>query len=398
MTQQARQRRERVGNQARGVAAVAALALMAYGVYGAYTRAWSDDVRIQLAADRSGLLLEPGADVALSNVSVGRVTKVEATSEGAAIELALDPDAAELVDPGAPVRIASPTLLGPKYVDLTPAAVGGGLTDGDRIAADDVQVEANAAFEHLVSVLNGVQPAQLNSALGAVSTTLDQRGDELGSYLEQANAYFARFNRSLPALERDLDAAADVSRIYADLAPELLAVLDATSVTARTLVAKSEALDALLVSLRQTSNTTRSFLADNRVGLRRAMELLLPTTTTLSRYAPMFPCLFQSLNDYRKSVEPASGGVYPGLWVHLSVLPGADGYDKSTELPRVRADQPDCSGGPVGRDGHYVPRGYDDGTRPLDNTRSPVVPRTDPLAVQLFGQDIVDLLTPGGAR
>lgn len=398
MTQQARLRRERTINQVRGVLAVGVLAAMAFGVHGVYTRAWSDDVTIHLSADRSGLLLEAGADVALSNVSVGRVTKVEVTDEGAEIELSIDRDAADLVDPEERVAIVSPTLLGPKYVDLTAAPSGGGIDDGHHITADEVQVEANAAFEHLVSVLNGVQPAQLATALGAVSTTLDQRGEELGSYLEQANAYFARFNDSLPAMERDLDAAADVAKIYADVAPELLAVLDATTTTARTVVDRSEALDALLSSLRQTSDTTRSFLATNRVGLRDSMRLLLPTTTTLSRYAPMFPCLFRSLNDYRKSVEPASGGIYPGLWVHLSVLPGADGYDKATELPRVRADQPTCSGGPVGREGHYVPRGYDDGTRPLDNTNSPQTPRDEPLAVQLFGRDLAELLTGGGAR
>jgi phospholipid/cholesterol/gamma-HCH transport system substrate-binding protein len=398
VTQHARLRRERTTNQVRGVVAVAALAVMAYGVHGAYTRAWSDDVTIHLSADRSGLLLEPGADVALSNVSVGRVTEVDVTAGGADIELAVDRDAAALVDPDARVAIVSPTLLGPKYVDLTVAAGGAGLKDGQRIAADEVQVEANAAFEHLVSVLNGVQPAQLTTALGALSTTLDRRGDELGSYLDQANAYFARFNESLPAMERDLDAAADVARIYADIAPELLALLDSTTTTARTVVDRSEAMDALLLSLRQTSDTTRSFLATNRVGLRDSMRLLLPTTTTLSRYAPMFPCLFRTLNDYRKTVEPASGGIYPGLWVHLSVLPGADGYDKATELPRVRADQPTCSGGPLGPDGHYVPGGYDDGTRPMDNTGSPLTLRDEPLVVELFGKDVANLLTGGAAR
>lgn len=375
----------------RGLLALVLVFALAGLCLASYQRAFSDEVMLRLDTPRSGLLLEPGADVALRNVSVGRVDSVRPGAEGGAvIELAVKREYADLVDPASGARIVSPTLLGPKYVELgVPAdAAPAGASDGTALSATAVQIEANAAFEDLVSVLDGVQPAQLNTALGAFATTLEGRGAQLGDYLEQANAYFARFNASLPTMERDLDAAADVSRIYAELAPQLLAVLDATTTTGATVVAREQALGSLLDSLTSASDTTRTFLATNRVPLRQAMELLRPTTTTLARYAPMFPCLFFSLNDLRKAEEPASGGTYPGLWVHLTVLPGADGYDRTADLPEVAADDPDCAGGPVGPNGHYVPEPFDDNAPTVDTTDAPLTNQEVPLSIQLFGTEI----------
>lgn len=375
--------------QAKGALALVALLAVAYLSYASYTRAFADEVRVEVNSDRAGLLLEPGADIALRNVTIGRVAHVEEGSGGAVIQLAISPEYADLVHPASGASIVSPSLLGPKYVELGVPKDGQptGARDGDVIVANNVQIEANAAFEDLVAVLDGVQPAQLNTALGALATTLDTRGRQLGDYVEQANAFFARFNKSLPVMERDLDAAADVSRIYADIAPQLLAILDASTTTGNTVAARTKALETLLRSLEGASNTTRTFLATNRVPLRQAMHLLRPTTTTLARYAPMFPCLFESLNTYRKDVEPASGGKYPGLWVHLTVLPGIDGYDKKADLPKVSADSPTCSGGPIGRSGHYRPPGYDDGSPELDNSNGPITTQETPLAVQLFGSE-----------
>lgn len=377
--------------QVRGLSAVAGMVTLAWLAHASYTKQFGDPVMVELTSDRAGLLLEPGADVALRNVDIGEVRGVRAVRDGAVIELALDAGEAERIEAASAARIVSPTLLGPKYVEIVPTADPGtsrGLRDGDLIAASQVQIEANAAFEDLISVLDGIRPAQLNTALGAISTTLQGRGQQLGDYLVQADAYLARFNRALPTMERDMALAAEVSRVYARLAPDLLAVLDAATTTGETLVDRADALDALLVSIQRTSDTTRTFLAHNRVPLRRAMDLLRPSTTTMARFAPIFPCLFESLNDYRTSVEPASGGVYPGLWVHLSVLPGADPYDAATDLPIVRADQPSCSGGPMGLHGHYRPVDYDDGAPATDNTDAPITSQENPLFVQLFGQSI----------
>lgn len=376
----------------RGRGAVAIVALVAAGslVVATGAGAFGDTVKVDVATDRAGLLLERGADVSLRNVSIGRVDTVETSETGAVLTLDLEPEFAQHVPANSAVRIVSPTLLGPKYVDFVPptSAPARGLVDGDTVRASSVQVEANAAFENLVRVLDGVRPMELQTALGAVARTVDTRGNQLGTYLEEANVYLARFNKSLPAMERDTAMAREVTSAYARIAPDLLAFLDASTSTGETIVDQEEALDAVLVSLRQTSDTTREFLARTDVPLDQAMHLLRPGTTTLARYAPMFPCLFEGLNRYRKSVEPASGGVYPGLWVRLTVLPGVDPYVAPENLPRVAADSPTCAVARQ-RNGWYVPRPYADGAPPLDNTGAPLTTQDRrPLAVQLFGDEV----------
>lgn len=378
------------GLRSRGALAVVSFVAVSSLVVAAGAGAFDEAVNVDVATDRAGLLLEPGADVSLRNVSIGKVDSVETSEAGAVLALDLEPEFARHVPANSAVRIVSPTLLGPKYVDFVPpaSAPAPGLEDGDTVRASTVQVEANAAFENLVRVLDGVRPMELQTALGAIARTVDTRGNQLGVYLERANAYLARFNKSLPAMERDTAMAHEVTSAYARIAPDLLSFLDATTATGESIVDQEEALDAVLVSLRQTSDTTREFLARTDVPLDQAMHLLRPSTTTLARYAPMFPCLFEGLNRYRKSVEPASGGVYPGLWVRLTVLPGVDPYVAPENLPRVAADSPTCA---VARqsNGWYVPRPYADGAPPLDNTGAPLTTQDRrPLALQLFGDEV----------
>lgn len=373
-----------------GTVAVIALALGAIAGYGVYTERFTDRVVITVRADRSGLLLAEDSDVALRRVDVGKVLDVRQTGpDDVEVTVGIDAAHADLVPSGATARVVSSTLLAPKYIDLEAPATGAAgppIGDGAVIRTAAVQTEINVAFDNLLAVLNHVDAADLHTALGALSTTLQGRGDPLGRYLAEADRYFDAFDPSLPALRRDLVAAADVTGTYADVAPELLQILDNTTTTGGTLVERQAALDAFFASLTHLGSTGRTFLEDNGDTLATALDVLRPSTALAERYAPMFPCLFATVNQYRRSVEPASGGTYPGLYTHTTAIPGSEAYEAPTDLPEVSADRPSCSGGPIGLDEKYPRVAFDDGSPPLDTANAPVEPGSRPLAVMLFGE------------
>lgn len=350
-----------------GGATIAAFLVLVVLCTATYRGAFEDWTEIEIRTGRAGLSLEAGADVTLRGVTVGEVLSVVSEDDGVVVRVGIEPEEAEIVPRDAGAEILSPSLLGPKYVELVPPGAAPdaalGIAEGTVIAGARPSLEVNAAFDDLMGMLDAINPAELNTALGAFSSTLQGRGAEFGDYLARAEEYLARFNTRLGVLESDFRRAAVVTKTYAAIAPQLLRILDSMSVTAATVVDEEQSLDALFNALYDASGETRKFLLENRMPLRDALTLLRTTTGTLAEYAPMFPCLFRSINDFRKAAEPASGGRYPGLWTHVSLASGSHGYDRIENLPRVVADAPGCSGGPIGTDGpRYQPRNYGEGS------------------------------------
>lgn len=152
-----------------------------------------------------------------------------------------------------------------------------------------MQTEANIVFDNLNRLLTTVDPAKVNTALGALSTSLNGRGDKLGASLVRFNDYLERINPSLPALQRDLQAAAPVLDTYADASPDLLALLRNATTTAGTVVDEQAGIDATLASLSMFSTDVSGVLEANTDSLDRTLKTLRPTTAVLERYARCCP-------------------------------------------------------------------------------------------------------------
>jgi phospholipid/cholesterol/gamma-HCH transport system substrate-binding protein len=211
------------------------------------------------------------------------------------------------------------------------------------------------------------------------------RGEQTGQLLAQLDAYLRALNPSVPTLDKDLAAGADVADTVADVAPDLVGVLDNLAVTSTTLVDKRSAIPVLLSSLLTVSRDGRTLLADTEDPLRDALATLQPTTALLARYSPLFPCLFASTNQLRGDLENLFGGQYPGFHTFTSLLPGAQGYRYPRDLPQVGVrTAPSCFGGPLApADAPFPHVVFTDGWRgfvPSDQvTVVPGSPLPDPL-------------------
>lgn len=375
-----------------GLAAIVAVALTLF--VGGFTAT----VPLTVLSQRSGLVMEPDAKVKLRGVEVGRVSAIRHTEDGAVLELAMQPGQMQLIPANAEVAIESTTVFGAKFVNIivpenpAPTPIG----EGAVIEAHSVTVEFNSVFEHLSDVLAQIQPEKLNATLGALSEALRGRGDRLGAALAEADAYLAEMNPSLPQLQYDLSAAATVTNVYADTAPDLMGTIGNATEIGNTVVEMESQLDLLLLNLIGLGNTGGEVLGENEQQIITALDVLEPTTSLLGRYSPELTCFIVGLNQARIQFEPMAGaGDYPALLLSTSFMGGATPYNQALDLPVVQATGgPNCWGLP----------GFDpkvDGNAPFVVTRTAEVPfrpetesglRESSIFRELFG----DYLPVGG--
>ncbi|WP_016881221.1 MULTISPECIES: MCE family protein [unclassified Rhodococcus (in: high G+C Gram-positive bacteria)] len=336
----------RVAGAAMLVGVITALVLCMQTFRGAF----EETVPLTVVADRSGLVMEPGAKVQLNGVEIGRVKEVQQVAGTSRLSLDIDSARFDLISADTTAEIKATTAFGAKYVALTSAGQDSSpLAAGSEVRSGNVTTEINTVFENLTSVMHHVDPAKLNSALGAVAEGLRGRGEQLGDTMVKADSVLVRVNPALPQLQSDLRDTSTVVNTYADVAPTLMDLLKFASTTSDSVVEREDQLDSTLTAAVNFGNDGAALTNDLERGLVDSMRLLLPTTGLLSKYSPEITCLLQQSVDARNAQMHAFGG-NTGYSADLDVgfLPGDDPYRYPENLPKVEA-----SGGPGGQPGCY---------------------------------------------
>ena len=324
-----------------GMLTVLALAVVVVVAVGLFRDSFTRTVPVTVIADRAGLVMYPDAKVKINGAQVGKVASIEPlTDGGAALHLAIDPAAVDVIPANVGAEITSSTVFGSKFVELvapaqaSPAAVRAGTVIQ---GGDHVTVELNTVFEKLVSVLSTVEPAKLNQTLGALSTSLHGRGGQFGQTLAALDSALSTLNPALDSLNDALEVSPTVFDAVAEASPDLLATLDNTSRIADTVVDRRDSLDALLISAIGLADLGNDVLSTNRGPLADVVHLLVPTTDLTNKYNPALYCGIAGL------IPLATG---PGLPVPGAVLLqgfflGRERYRYPGNLPKVAA-----TGGP----------------------------------------------------
>ncbi|WP_433504840.1 MCE family protein [Pseudonocardia halophobica] len=371
-----------------------------------YARAFTPSAPVTLRADRSGLQMYPGNRVQLRGVDVGRVGSVSADESGSVeITLDMDPDSLDMIPANVGMELNQLTAFGLKTVALTvpeqPSTAR--LAAGATVLSDRVTVEVNTLFDHLDGVLTTLEPDKVSAFLGNMAQALNGRGEQIGETATDLEAYLRRFNENLPDLQRSLARGADLTNLYADVAPDLTDLLDNAAFTSRTIVDQQAQLDSFLFSVSRLSGVGADFFRQNGDNLEEVVRTGLPTTDLLREYSPEFACFFQGMDEARKRLETTQGNTVPGLVGNTAFEPGDNLYDGPPVVAATGG--PNCNGLPV-IDGLSTPpellRNVDEGGEPNpypgDNTLRIGDP---PLVAQLFGplaaQGARDA-TPGGGR
>lgn len=327
-----------------GLLTVLVLALIVVLAVGLFRDSFHDTMPVTVVADRAGLVMDPGAKVKLHGAQVGKVASIESLADGsAALHLAIDPESVDAIPANVGAAITSSTVFGAKFVELVAPATPSAdpLRAGTVIqGGDHVTVELNTVFEQLVSVLSKVEPVKLNQTLGALSKSLNGRGEKFGKTLVALDNALARINPSLDNLNHELAVSPTVFNAVADASPDLLATVDNVTRISGTVVDQQDNLDALLMSGIGLADIGTDVLSANRGPLADVVHLLVPTTDLTNQYNPALTCGIAGLLP----LADGPGLALPGAVLLQGFFLGRERYRYPGNLPKVAAKGgPQCT-------------------------------------------------------
>ncbi|AII08498.1 MULTISPECIES: MCE family protein [Rhodococcus] len=368
-----------------GVCLVTLFAIATAVSVGVYRGSFASTVPVTLYSARSGLMLEPGSDIKMRDVVVGRVSKVQLVDDQAQITMDIDESRTSAIPENITAVIDPTTLFGRKFVTLVqpehPSATT--VSAGSVVRGTGVATEVNDLLDSLVTVLRTVEPQKVNATLSALSTSLQGRGDQLGDMMVELDTYLSEFNGSLPTLQRDLVKGAEVSEVLADAAPDLLRTVDHVSTTGDTVTEKEDQFSAFLLSFSGFGNSGRSFFEASGDPLEKSLDALEPTTALLAQNAPMYPCFLASMDQTNKYLERTVGGSdQAGLNILGTLLMGDPPYTYPENAPKNGADGAPRCYDPAQAPGHTD---FDDGSKAYQPARGVEDLIGNPFAQFMFG-------------
>ena len=335
----------------KGLAFIALLAAVVAGAVAMYRGDFTSTDTITVVSDRAGLTMEVGSPVKVRGVEVGKISSIETNGETVRIHAAIAKDKLGAIPADVSAELVPPTAFGSKYIQLTAGknATAARMRPGDVIHADRVTVEINEAFTNLTQVLDAARPADVNNALTAVATAVDNRGDQLGNLVTRLDEYLTSFNPSIKTLASDLHKARGVAETYDKAADDLLSAADKATVPSATLTNQEASLQAFLANLNSATTQTDTLLRNTRKNLTTSLDLLDPVTAVLSRYSSELGCLVPGVVRLNQLAEKAvGGGQFPGITTFTGIQHQHTPYKYPQNLPQVHdASAPNCYGLPL---------------------------------------------------
>ncbi|RYC14123.1 MCE family protein [Nocardioides zhouii] len=260
-----------------------------------------------------------GSDVRVLGVPVGTVTKVEPTGTDVTVTMAYD-DSVRL--PGdAKAVIIAPSVVGDRYVQLTPAYSGTGdvLTDGAELSTDETSqpLELDQIYESLdrLNVALGPRGANKTGALSdLLSVTADNFGGQ-GTTFRQTIKDFSRLSATLAgnkeelfgsvqALEGFVKTLADNDQTVRQFNQSLADVSTMLEGEREELVAATKNLSVALTEVKGFVEENKDSLSRNITGLNRVSKVLVRQRAALDEILHVAPA---ALNNLGLTYNPQAG-------------------------------------------------------------------------------------------
>lgn len=260
-----------------------------------------------------------GSDVRVLGVPVGTVTRVEPTGTDVTVTMAYD-DTVKLPADAKAVIIA-PSVVGDRYVQLTPAYSGTGdvLTDGAELSVEDTSqpLELDQIYDSLdrLNVALGPRGANKTGALSdLLAVTADNFGGQ-GATFRQTIKDYSRFSATLAnnkeelfgsveALEGFMQTLAENDQTVREFNQSLADVSTMLAGEREELVAATKNLSVALTAVKGFVEENKDSLRRNISGLNRVSKVLVRQRAALDEILHVAPT---ALNNLALTYNPQAG-------------------------------------------------------------------------------------------
>ena len=226
-------------------------------------------------SDASGL--HRGNMVQVGGIRVGRVQDVTLEGDTVLVQFEVENGVEFGTQSAASVEVLS--LLGEKYLELTPA--GEGQLDKDtRIPKERTQsaYDIVGVLGDLTTTTEEIDKAQLVEALGVVADTVDAAAPEI----EDSLTGISRLSQTVASRDQEIQAllasSKNVSALLADRSQDIVSLLRSSDLVFAEVQRRKDAIHRLLVNARTLAVELRGVATDNQrqIGpaLREVGELL----------------------------------------------------------------------------------------------------------------------------
>jgi phospholipid/cholesterol/gamma-HCH transport system substrate-binding protein len=262
--------------------------------------------------------LYEGSDLRVLGVPVGKVTDVEPNGSDVKVTLTYQDDVDLPAD--AKAVIISPSIVGDRYVQVTPAYSGGArLEDGAVLGTDktSVPVELDQIYSSIDDLVVAIGPEGANKN-GALTDLLQQTAKNFGGQGEKFNSTIGdlgkltrtldnrdeQFFNSAEQLEGFIGTLAENDQTVRDFAQALAEVSSMLEGEREELAAAMKNLSIALTKVTQFVRENKAILREDIQGLNRVAKVLVRQRKALDeslRTAPL------ALNNLGAAYNPETG-------------------------------------------------------------------------------------------
>jgi phospholipid/cholesterol/gamma-HCH transport system substrate-binding protein len=282
-----------------------------------FFRGDADDKKVTAYFPRTVSLYE-GSEVRVLGVPVGRVDELTPLGDRVKVEMSYDGDVK--VPDTAKAMVVSPSIVGGRYVQLTPAFKTGDTeiaANAELTVAGSIPLELDEVYGNLDRLTQALGPNGAN-ADGALTDLLEVTAENFGGQGNQFNQTITNFGRLSKTLDDNKEelfgAAAELQQFITTLAENDQTVRDFNDSLARVSTLLADEREELAGSLRNLAvalDEVGGFVQENRdilstdiKGLNRVAKVLVKQRAALDetlRTAPL------ALNNLQLTYNPDTG-------------------------------------------------------------------------------------------
>ena len=228
--------------------------------------------------------LTPGTEVRVAGVKVGKVTGVDLAGLGTAqphvaVDFRIEADVTMGDQTSASVRLK--TVLGQRYLSIEPAGSGDLSDSVIPLARTATPLDVVDAVNNLAGTLDEIDTDQLAEAMGVLSETFANTGDDVGASLEGLSDLSQTLASRDEELADLLDSARRVTDVLAERDEEFVQLVTDGNRLLREVSDRKDAIRELLATTVWLSEELQGLVDDQEERLGPALDQLEGVVTLL---------------------------------------------------------------------------------------------------------------------